>query len=166
MAALPLHQHQHRPAPRHRGTHHHVLMWVVVVLGAAALAVTAWGMTGARDAPSAGGAPTAGTVPDSPSGAAPPEPSRLEATLGSPSTAPMEAVSISGRIDGTGPGTALAVQMRVREGRWVSFPLRPVVDETGRWTTYVEIGEPGSHKLRVIDPASGVSSRVLVLRVR
>ena len=75
-----------------------------------------------------------------------------------------ETVAISGVLDGAPAGTTLRVQHR-EQGRWVSFPLPTTTDAAGRFTAYVEMGAPGSYELRVLDPATRRTSRVVTLQV-
>jgi hypothetical protein len=39
-------------------------------------------------------------------------------------------------------------------------------NESGRFTAYVELGQPGRYALRVLDPDSGVTSKILVLVIK
>jgi hypothetical protein len=69
------------------------------------------------------------------------------------------------RIQGTyrgGPDTFLQVQ-RWEGGKWLSFPLPTKTDQSGRFTAFVELGQPGRYRLRVLDPDSGVTSQPFVL---
>jgi hypothetical protein len=77
----------------------------------------------------------------------------------------LETVKVSGRYAGHPPGTELHVQLQ-RDGRWVDFPLPTVVLASGRYTTFVQVGQLGSNKLRVVDPASGDVSNTVTLVVR
>jgi hypothetical protein len=72
------------------------------------------------------------------------------------------------RIDGTYPGRAgtfLRVE-RWEEGRWVDFPVPTTTDRAGKFTAYVEFGQPGRYRLRVLEPDSGVKSEPFVLVVK
>ena len=72
-----------------------------------------------------------------------------------------ETVQIHGTYRG-GADTYLRVD--VREGAtWVAFPFRPKTDHVGRFITHVELGQPGPHWLRVVDPETEVTSRPFVL---
>ena len=69
------------------------------------------------------------------------------------------------RIEGTyrsGPDTFLQVQ-RWEGGQWLAFPLPAKTDKSGQFTTFVEFGQPGRYRLRVVDPDSGVTSKTFVL---
>jgi hypothetical protein len=138
----------------------------LVTIGAILLGFTAWRIVGAGDDSGAEqGAEQAavhGTAPnDAPSGGAR---SPLTAQVDVDSVGAMESVALSGHLDGGQAGARLQVQ-QLRAGRWVTFPLRPVVDESGSFRTYVELGDRGEHQLRVVEPASGATSKVLVVRV-
>jgi hypothetical protein len=71
-----------------------------------------------------------------------------------------QAVPIRGTYRG-GPNTLLRIQ-REEEGSWVDFPTPTVTDASGKFSTYVELG-PGRYLLRVLDPASGITSATFVL---
>jgi len=69
------------------------------------------------------------------------------------------------RIHGTyhgGANTFLRVQ-RWEGGKWLAFPLPTKTDQSGRFTTQVEFDQPGRYQLRVLDPDSGVTSKLFVL---
>jgi hypothetical protein len=56
--------------------------------------------------------------------------------------------------------------LRWQGGSWLPFPLPAKTDQSGRFTTYVEFGQPGRYRLRVADPYSGVKSEPFVLVVK
>ena len=69
------------------------------------------------------------------------------------------------RIQGTYPGggdTFLRVQ-RWEGGKWLDFPLPTKTDSSGKFTAFIELGQPGRYRLRVLDPDSGVASKPFVL---
>jgi hypothetical protein len=69
------------------------------------------------------------------------------------------------RIEGTyrhGPNTFVQVQ-RWEGGQWLAFPLPAKTDNSGRFTAFVEFGQPGRYRLRVVDPDTGVTSNPFVL---
>ena len=80
------------------------------------------------------------------------------------SAKPFQTVPIQGTYRGGG-GTLLRVQ-RWESGKWLDFPLPTTTDESGRFTAYVELGQPGRYTLRVLDPDSGVTSKILVLVIK
>ena len=77
---------------------------------------------------------------------------------------PFQIVPIQGTYRGGGD-TFLRVQ-RWEGGKWVDFPLPTKTNESGRFTAYVELGQPGRYRLRVFDPDSGVTSKILVLVIK
>jgi hypothetical protein len=71
------------------------------------------------------------------------------------------------RIEGVyrgGADTFVRVQ-RWEEGSWVFFRLPTRTDPSGRFTAYVGLGT-GRHRLRMVDPRSGVTSEPFVLVVK
>ena len=77
------------------------------------------------------------------------------------SVKPFQTVRIQGTYRGGGD-TFLRVQ-RWEGGKWLDFPLPTKTNESGRFTAYVELGQPGRYPLRVLDPDTGVTSKILVL---
>ena len=69
------------------------------------------------------------------------------------------------RIQGTyrGEAKALLRVQRWEEGKWLAFPVPTKTDRSGQFTTYVEFGQPGRYRLRVLDPKSGVTSKTFLL---
>jgi hypothetical protein len=80
------------------------------------------------------------------------------------SAKPFQTVRIQGTYRGGGD-TFLRVQ-RWEGGKWLDFPLPTKTNESGRFTAYVELGQPGRYPLRVLDPDSGVTSKMLVLVIK
>ena len=80
------------------------------------------------------------------------------------SARPFKTVRIQGRYRG-GADTFLRVQ-RWEGGKWLAFPLPTKTDRSGRFTAYVEFGQPGRYRLRVLDPDSGVKSKPFVLVIK
>jgi hypothetical protein len=80
------------------------------------------------------------------------------------SAKPFQTVRIQGTYRGGGD-TFLRVQ-RWEGGKWLDFPLPTKTNESGRFTAYVELGQPGRYPLRVLDPDSGVTSKILVLVIK
>ena len=58
--------------------------------------------------------------------------------------------------------TFLRVQRR-EGGKWLDFPLPTKTDPSGRFTAFIELGQPGRYRLRVLDPDSGVASKTFAL---
>ena len=72
------------------------------------------------------------------------------------------------RIQGTypdGADTFVRVQ-RWEAGKWLDFPVPTKTDQTGQFTAYVELGQPGRYQLRILDPDSGVTSTSFVLVIK
>jgi hypothetical protein len=80
------------------------------------------------------------------------------------STRPFQPVRIRGTYRG-GANTFLRVQ-RWEKGKWLDFPIPTKTDHSGQFTTYVELGQPGPYRLRVLDPDSGVTSKAFVLVIK
>jgi hypothetical protein len=51
-------------------------------------------------------------------------------------------------------------------GKWLAFPLPTKTDQSGQFTAYVELGQPGLHRLRVLNPDSGVTSNPSVVVIK
>jgi serine/threonine protein kinase len=84
---------------------------------------------------------------------------------GSPGSAkPFQTVRIDGTYRG-GAGTFLRVQ-RWEAGSWLAFPLPAKTDESGQFTAYAELGQPGRYRLRLLDPNTGVNSEPFSLVIR
>jgi len=77
---------------------------------------------------------------------------------------PFETVRIQGTYRGNGD-TFLRVQ-RWEGGKWLDFPLPTKTDQSGRFTAYVELGQPGRYRLRVLHPDSGMASKPFVLVIK
>ncbi len=109
------------------------------------------------ESPSASNTPTPSRSPE-------PSPRTSIELDASPSTAgSFEQVTLTGSYAG-GAGATLQVQ-RLEGGSWTAFPTTASVDgET--FTTYVELGQPGANQLRVLDPATGRTSNVVVVTIR
>ena len=80
------------------------------------------------------------------------------------SARPFQTVRIQGTYRG-GADTFLRVQ-RWEGGKWLAFPLPTKTDQSGQFTAYVEFGQPGRYRLRVLDPDSGVTSKSFVLVIK
>jgi hypothetical protein len=126
--------------------------------------------TSAQSAPPGGPSSSVGTSPTSDSRLTPgagantgrAEAIQLEDVADS--AKPFETVQIQGRYHG-GANTFLRVQ-REEGGKWLDFPLSTKTDQSGQFTAYVEFPQPGSYRVRVLDPDSGVTSKPLVLVVK
>ena len=77
---------------------------------------------------------------------------------------PFQTVRIEGVYRG-GPDSFVEVQ-RWERRRWLTFPLRATTDQSGEFTAYVELGQPGLYWLRVVDPDSGLKSKQFLLVIK
>ena len=77
------------------------------------------------------------------------------------SARPFETVRIRGSYP-DGADTLLRVQ-RWEDGKWLAFPLPAKTDKSGQFTAYVELGQPGRYRLRLLDPSTGLTSKPFVL---
>jgi hypothetical protein len=120
--------------------------------------------TSTQSATPGGLSSSAGRLPASEprSGSAEGETIQLEALADS--GRPFQPVRIQGTYRG-GADTFLRVQ-RWEGGKWLAFPLPTKTDQWGQFSTYVEFGQPGRYRLRVLDPASGVTSKTFVLVIK
>jgi serine/threonine protein kinase len=80
------------------------------------------------------------------------------------SAKPFQTVQIQGTYRG-GADASLRVQ-RWEGGQWLAFPLPAKTNQSGQFTAYVELGEPGRYRLRVLDPDSGVTSNPSVVVIK
>jgi hypothetical protein len=80
------------------------------------------------------------------------------------SARPFETVRVQGTYRG-GADTFLRVQ-RWEKGKWLAFPIPTKTDQSGKFTAYVELGQPGRYQLRMLDPGSGAASKPFVLVIK
>ena len=73
-------------------------------------------------------------------------------------------MTTQGRYRG-GAETFLRVQ-RWEGGEWLDFPVPTKTDQSGQFIAFVEFGQPGRYRLRVLDPDSGVKSKPFVLVIK
>jgi hypothetical protein len=52
---------------------------------------------------------------------------------------------------------------RWERGKWLAFPVPTKTNQSGQFTTYVELDQAGRYQLRLLDPGSGVASKPFVL---
>ena len=74
---------------------------------------------------------------------------------------PHETIAIPGTYHGVTAAATLRIQLRV-PGGWKDFPLPVVTQETGSFHAYVELGR-GEYRVRLVDPATGTTSKHLTL---
>ena len=105
--------------------------------------------------------PTSTTTPDTGDSA---EEVAIQLEDSAHSAKPFQTVSIQGTYRGRADAF-LRVQLWER-GKWQAFPLATKTDESGQFTVYVELGQPGRYQVRVLDPDSDVKSQPAVLVIK
>jgi len=90
--------------------------------------------------------------------------SRIETTSLTYFGRPFETIEIQGWYRGAPGRTRLRVQLERFKG-WTQYPLAAVTQPSGKFRAFVELGEAGEHRLRIVDPKRGYSSAVLTLLV-
>jgi hypothetical protein len=105
---------------------------------------------------------TSGAGDSTGSGSAEEQAIHVQAPAGS--AKPFQTVPIHGTYHG-GADTFLRVQ-RWEGGRWQAFPLPTRTDQSGQFTAFVELGQPGLYWLRVLDPDSRVKSKPFLLVIK
>ena len=80
------------------------------------------------------------------------------------SAKPFQTVRIQGTYRG-GANAFLRVE-RWEDGQWLAFPVPTKTDQSGKFTAYVEFGQPGRYQLRVVHLGSGMTSKTFVLVVK
>jgi hypothetical protein len=94
------------------------------------------------------------------------EPDRSEATLvASPAAVgSYEEIDLSGRFPKLGPGVTLQVQRR--EGStWTDFPVTATTGEGGTFATYVQTGQLGTNKFRMMAVDTGETTPTVTVEV-
>jgi hypothetical protein len=51
-------------------------------------------------------------------------------------------------------------------GEWLVFPYPTKTNESGKFTAFLELGQPGRYRIRLLDPDSGVTSKTFVLVIK
>lgn len=77
---------------------------------------------------------------------------------------PFKTVSITGVDHGAGAARTLRVEHREQD-RWTRFPIPASTRDSGRFTAYVEMGAPGSYRLRIVDVRTNEASPVITLDI-
>ncbi len=121
--------------------------------------------------------PSPTATPDEPTTTEPTEPTKSTTTptdkppggtgtlVVTPQSAPaFTRVTLTGRLPGVPAGTSLQVQ-RLEAGSWVTFPTTATAAASGSFSTYVEIGQPGPNRMRVIVPGSGRSTPTATITI-
>ena len=106
--------------------------------------------------PTPGGPPSIAGPPPASGPGAPALTEAIQLKGSTDSAKPFQTVPLSGTYLG-GADTFLEVQ-RWEGGKWVTSPLPTKTDESGQFTAYVELGQPGRYRIRVLDPGTGVKS--------
>jgi hypothetical protein len=97
-------------------------------------------------------------------GSGPAEDATIQVVTPAAPARPSQTVQIHGTYHG-GADKFLWVQ-RWENARWRAFPLPAKTDQSGQFTAYVELGEPGLYWLRVLDPGSRVRSKQFLLVIK
>jgi hypothetical protein len=154
------------PVARPRRVRRGFVVAAVLLLlgGAVAVYLIAPGLLTHGSRPTAAVSPSEGSPPASgPSnGSAQGEAIQLRNVPDSGTT--FRAVRIRGAYPG-GANTFLRVQ-RWEGGEWVAFPVPTKTDESGRFTAYVQLDQPGRYQLRMLHPGSGDKSKTFVIVVK
>jgi cytoskeletal protein RodZ len=94
----------------------------------------------------------------------PPAPSQpLRVSAESAVARPYQTLRLTGRYEKS--NTLLRAQQFLG-GRWTLFPLPTMTDGSGKFSTYVELGQRGQHRLRMVCPSTGAKSNVVTVTVR
>ena len=141
---------------------------VTTVVIAIMAAATAW-LVNERAPSRSPAAITQSAVPTAPSTSSPPSPSPVQEQVihvgkVPDSAKPFETVRIRGTYRG-GEDSIVRLQCW-EEDKWLAFPLPTRTDRSGQFTAYVEFGQPGRYRLRLLDPDTGVMSKTFVLEVK
>ena len=80
----------------------------------------------------------------------------ISLSAGQTSVSPMAQIDLTGTYPG-GEGAILQVQ-RFENGGWTDFPASPVSVSDQTFATYVQTGQPGVQRFRVVDTDTGKAS--------
>ncbi len=105
-----------------------------------------------RQAPKSNGS----EEPSEESSSAKPEKEQISLQAAQNSVGPMQDIDLTGVYPG-GEGAILQVQ-RYEGGAWVDFPASPISVSDGTFATYVQTGQPGPQRFRVVDTDTGKPS--------
>ena len=94
--------------------------------------------------------------PSEESSSAKPEKKGLSLQSAQNSVGPMQRIDLSGVYPG-GEGAILQVQ-RFEGGAWTDFPASPISVADATFATYVQTGQPGPQRFRVVDTDTGKAS--------
>jgi hypothetical protein len=115
----------------------------------------------ASTSPASTSPPSTPSTSSAPASASPATAASIETTERVFFGRPHETIAIPGTYRGVTAAATLRIQLRV-PGGWKDFPLPVVTQETGTFQAYVELGR-GEHRLRLVDPATGTTSKDLTL---
>jgi hypothetical protein len=87
----------------------------------------------------------------------------ISLSAGQTSVAPMAQIDLTGVYPG-GEGAILQVQ-RFENGGWTDFPASPVSVSDQTFATYVQTGQPGVQRFRMLDTGSGKTSNEVKVTV-
>lgn len=87
----------------------------------------------------------------------------ISLAAGQTTVAPMANIDLTGVYPG-GEGAILQVQ-RFENGAWVDFPASPVSVSDQTFSTYVQTGQPGVQRFRMMDTGTGVTSNQVKVTV-
>lgn len=87
----------------------------------------------------------------------------ISLSAGQTSVAPMAQIDLTGIYPG-GEGAILQVQ-RFESGTWTDFPASPVSVSDQTFSTYVQTGQPGVQRFRMLDTGSGETSNEVKVTV-
>lgn len=108
-------------------------------------------------------APTTPTEPTKPTKTRKPKPPKVITLDASPQSAgTYERVNLTGTYR-RGEGATLQVQ-RMEGGAWADFPTDAYVSG-GTFSTYIETGQGGPNRFRVVDTATGKASNVVTVQI-
>lgn len=87
----------------------------------------------------------------------------ISLSAGQTSVAPMENIDLTG-VYQAGEGAILQVQ-RFEGGGWTNFPASPVSVSNQTFSTYVQTGQPGEQRFRMLDTGNGQASNQVKVTV-
>lgn len=124
--------------------------------------------------PDSGPALTLAPGEEAPPSAAEPDPEESKTTAkpekaislsaGQTAVSPMQNIDLTGVYPG-GEGAILQVQ-RFENGTWTDFPASPVSVSDQTFSTYVQTGQPGVQRFRMLDTGTGETSNEVRVTVQ
>jgi hypothetical protein len=153
-------------SPRPRGRRREAVLALAAALVTVIGSTTAW-LVNEPTSPGASAAITQSAAPvGQPSSVGP------SAASGRSGTGPAQVIQLKDSADSAKPFQTVLIQgtyrgaadtlLRVQlweGGKWLVLPLPAKTDQSGQFTAYVELGQPGRYQLRVLDPGTGVTSQ-------